>query len=215
MTLDIYSHLSNDYIQGLPQVTFEKKDIIFPSESITIIPIYYILEGFVSVFTHAINGRCFLVDELEKGEFIGKFSQMRKQNFHSSAVAMTACRLLDLTKDKEKLFQDPRFSLFFNTKTTDRLYRMHKLLMARNLFSAEELLAHCFLELSKNEDSFAADDEYVCQKINISKRNYFYLLKKLRSKEIIFRKGKKVTILNKKELIKTALSVTEYMKNKI
>ena len=215
MTLDIYQHLSDEYIRNLPQVTFEIQEIIFPYESISVVPIYYIIEGYVSVFTHSYSGRRFLVDELKKGEFIGKFSQMRKQNFHSAAIAMTPCTMLDLTPDKEKLFKDPNFSLFFNTKTTDRLYRMYKILMAKNLFSAEELLAHCFLETYTDEETFDVDDEYICQKINISKRNYFYLLKKFKSQEIISRKGKKTTILDKESLIKTALRVTEFMKNKM
>ena len=215
MTLDIYSHLSEEYVQKFPCVTFEKNTIFIPAEAQNDPAIYYILEGDVAVFAHSSRGRSFLVDELGAGDFIGKFSQMRKCNFYCEVVAMTRCRMLDITQYKHDLFNDKDFSLYFYTKTTNKLYKMYKLSLSRDLFNYSELLSYYLVIMADDENNINSRDEYICWKINISTRNYFYILKDLIKKGVIARKGKKISILNMEYLKKNALAVLEFMENEL
>lgn len=214
MSLDIYSHLSDEYLQKFPRITFEKGEIIVPAEAVKVISIYYILEGECIVYSHSFNGRRFLIDELGPGDFIGKFSQMRNYNFYCEAVSEKKCKMFDLTQYLPELFQDPQFNLYFSKKTTDRLYRMYKISMSRDLFKYEELLSYYFISTADKENNVTLNDEYLCLKLNISARNYFYILKKMVTNGIIARKGRKIAILNMEYLRETASPVFLFMGEK-
>ncbi len=215
MKLDIYSHLSDDYLQKFPRVTFDKGEIIVPAEAVEVISIYYILEGEVIVYSHAFNGRRFLIDELAPGDFIGKFSQMRNYNFYCEAVADKKCRMFDLTRYLPELFRDPQFKLYFYKKTTDRLYRMYKIAMSRDLFKYDELLAYYLISTSDENNDVLLNDEYLCLKLNISSRNYFYILKKMIGNGLIAKKGKKITILDMESLKEASSLVSAFMGEKL
>lgn len=215
MTLDIYSNISDSYLQKFPRVIFDKDEIIVPAEEVKTISIYYILEGECIVYSNSFNGRRFLIDELSSGDFIGKFSQMRNYNFYCEAIAATKCTAFDITQYLPELFRDPKFSLYFSKKTTDRLYRMYKISMSRDLFKYEELLSYYLLSMKDGNNNVVLNDEYLCLKLNISTRNYFYILKKMIKDGVIAKKCGKIVILNVEYLKKTASLVFAFMGEKL
>ena len=74
MKLDIYSHLSDDYLQKFPRVTFDKGEIIVPAEAVEIISIYYILEGEVIVYSHAFRNALIPVSTVVVGTVFSLFA---------------------------------------------------------------------------------------------------------------------------------------------
>ena len=209
--LDIYRHFSDEFIERFEKKSFKRNEIIIPAENLDDISIYYILKGKVSIFSTSDNGRTFLIDELGPGEFVGKFSQLRKHSFFSEGIAMTDCEMLDLTKYKDELLEDMGFSLYFHKKTTNRIYYMYKTSMARDLFTYKELLAYCLVIMADDENNVVASDKHIRWKLNISERNYFYLLKRLGQLGVISKEKKKIHILDMDFLEKAASSVLKFM----
>jgi len=212
---NIYDFLSREQINRIPVVNYKKNIIFIPAITQENIDLYYILKGTVEVFSQSYNGRRFLIDTLEQGEFIGKFSQMREQNFYCEIKTRTSCTMLKLTEMKNELFNDERFSLFFYIKTTNRIYEMYKASMARTLFTSEELLAYQLLNIA-NEEGFIGDkDTSICLKTNISERQYYYIMKKFINERIICTDKKGIYILDKDSLMAVATKVIKFMMNTI
>ena len=182
---EINRYLPVGLMDQLPIIEVKKGVVFIPAEAQEDIDLYYILEGSVSVFAHSHSGREFLIDTLPNGNFIGKFSQMRKQNFYCEVRAVSDCRLLVLTQHKEALFRDKDFALYFYIRTTDRVYEMYKLSMARSLYGYHELFAYWLLDLANAERVVISKDEEIRLKMNISERQFFYLLKKFCGLEYI------------------------------
>lgn len=211
MKLDIYNHFSDEFTQRFAKKAFKRNEIVVPAENLDDISIYYILKGRVCIFSNSDNGRVFLIDELGPGEFVGKFSQLRKCSFHSEGIAMTDCEMLDLTKFKDELLQDLGFSLYFHKKVSARIYHMYKTSMARDLFHYKELLAYCLVRMADDENNVAESDKHICWKLNISERQYFYLLKSLVDQGVVCKKNKKIRIIDKDYLEKEAANVLRFM----
>ncbi len=211
MELDIYSLLSEEYIQKIPRATFEKGDIVFPAEELEVVSIYYILEGEVAVSAYSFKGRQFLIDELGPGDFAGKFSQLRKCNFFCEGIAVKKSVMLDITHYASALFEDQKFSLYFYKKTTDRLYRMYKIAMARSLFAYDELLAYYLISMADKNNHIVFGYKYIYMKLNISRRNFFYILEKLIDQGVLSRKGNNLFIENMEYLRNAASHVFIFM----
>lgn len=212
---NIYDFLSQEQISKIPVVNYKKNTIFIPAITQENIDLYYILNGTVEVVTQSYNGRRFLIDTLEQGEFIGKFSQMRKQNFYCEIKTRTSCTMLKLTEIKNELFNDERFSLFFYIKTSNRIYEMYKASMARTLFTYEELLAYHLLNIANKEGFIGDKDTSICLKTNISERQYYYIMKKFINERIICTDKKGIYILDIDSLMAIATKVIKFMMNSI
>ena len=208
---DIFQYLPEGIAETLPTVRVNKDTVFIPAEAQEVIDLYYILDGEVSVFAQSHNGREFLIDTLPSGNFIGKFSQMRNQNFYCEVRANCDCRLLVLTRYKEFLLSDKNFALYFYIKTTDRVYEMYKLSMARTLYSYDELFAYWLLKLADDKRVVACEDELIRLKMNISERQFFYLLKKLGGLKLIRRARNKIQLLDEDGLRDLAQNVCSFM----
>ena len=211
----IYDFLSHEQLSRIPVVNINKNIVFIPAIAQKDIDLYYILKGTVEVFSQSYNGRRFLVDTLGPGEFIGKFSQMRKRNFYCEVETHTPCTMLKLNEIKNELLNDEKFLLFFYIKTTNRVYEMYKVSMVRTLFKYEEILAYFLLDIV-NEAGFIGDkDTSICLKTNISERQYYYIMKKFSNKGIISYDKKGIYILDIVGLKAIASNVTKFMMNTI
>lgn len=212
---NIYDVLSEEQLRRVPVVNIEKNTVFIPAVEAENMGLYYILDGVVEVISQSYNGRSFLIDTVMPGEFIGKFSNMRKQNFYSDIKTQTSCKLLNLTALKNELLNDEQFMLLFSFKTSNRLYEMYKIGMMRTLFTYEEILSYCLLELADETGCISSKDKYICLKTSISERQYYYIMKKFRSNNIIGQNKKKICILEREKLEEIAFNIINFMKNRI
>lgn len=215
MEKSIYDFLSHEQLNRIPVVNIERNIVFIPAMAQENIDLYYILKGRVEVISQSYNGRRFLIDALGPGEFVGKFSQMRKQNFYCEIKTNTQATLLKLTDIKNEMFNHEHFLLFFYIKTSNRIYEMYKISMARTLFTYEEILGYYLLNIA-NEAGFIGDtDTNICLKTNISERQYYYIMKKLENNNIISQDKKGIYILDIVGLKAIAANVTKFMTNRI
>lgn len=215
MEKSIYDFLSPEQLKRIPLVNIEKSIVFIPAMAQENIDLYYILKGRVGVFSQSYNGRRFLIDTLGPGEFVGKFSQMRKQNFYAEIKTTTQATLLKLTDIKNELFNHEQFLLFFYIKTSNRVYEMYKISMARTLYTYEELLAYNLLNKA-NEAGFIVDtDANICLETNVSERQYYYITKKFENNHFISHDKKGIYIRDIAGLQAIAANVTKFMMNQI
>lgn len=142
--------------------------------------IYYIISGEVKVEGISVNGKKILVDYISENEFAGHISCIRKSNFYCDSIAATNVNLLCLDYElMERLLKDPEFSTFFYYKTSARLYIMYKKMLMSNFFNQNEIVAYYLLEQSQNNIIVFKSVYDICAQMNISRRNYYNILKKL------------------------------------
>ncbi len=211
----IYDFLSDEQLNKVSMVNMKKNIVFIPAIAQQNIDLYYILQGRVEVISQSYNGRRFLIDALGPGEFAGKFSQMRNKNFYCEIKTNTPCNLLKLNEIKNELMNDERFLLFFYTKTSNRIYEMYKISMARTLFSYEEILAYNLLNIADEAGFIGDTDTNICLKTNISERQYYYIMKKLENNRIISQEKKGMYILDTTGIKTIAANVIKFMTNHI
>ena len=212
---DIYSFLSEEQIQKAPVVNVAKNTTFISSVNRENVDLYYILEGVVEVVSHSYNGRSFLVDTVAQGDFIGKFSNMRKQNFYADIKTRTACKLLNLSRIKDEILKDEHFLLFFCVKTSNRLYEMYKISMMNKLFTYEEILAYYLLNIASEAGVVVDTDKNICFNTGISERQYYYIMKKLRDRGVVKQDKKNIHILDIASLEAAAFNIIRFMGNSI
>ena len=210
--LDLFQHISPALANQLQQIVIKKGTVFIEADAQKEVEFYYILDGQVSVFAQAPNGREYWVDTQGRGDFMGKFSQFRGQNFNCEVRADTDCRLLVLTPFKQELLRNSRFALWFYLKTSGRVYEMYKIVIARTLFSFDELLAYHLLRLEKN-GSVNVSLKRMLYILNISERQYFYLVKDLEKRGLILRRRGGFDLLDRPALTELASNVTQFMNN--
>lgn len=211
----IYDFLSEEQLSRAPVVDINKDIVFIPAIGKENMELYYVLDGIVEVVSNSYNGRSFLVDTVGPGEFMGRFSNMRKKNFYADIKTKTPCKLLNLSKIKNEILNDERFIIFFYFKTSNRLYEMYKISMMRRLFSYEEILAYYLLQVA-DEAGFITDTEKnICFETSISERQYYYLMKSFRDRKIIDQNKKKIRILDIASLEVIALNIVNFMGNSI
>ena len=211
----IYDFMSHKQLETSLKVTLNKNVVFIPAMAQENIDLYYILEGYVGVYSQAYTGRRFLIDKLGPNQFVGKFSQMRKQNFYCEIKTNTQATLLKLTDIKNELFNHEHFLLYFYVKTSNRVYEMYKISMARTLFSYEELLAHYLLDKADEAGFIGETDANICMESNISERQYYYITKKFENDHLINHDKKGRVIRNIVGLKDIAANVTKFMKNQL
>lgn len=215
MEKDIYDILSEEQLRRVAVVTIDKNTVLIPAIDQDKFDLYYILEGRAEVISQSYNGRSFLIDTVASGDFIGKFSHMRKQNFYSDIKTKTTCILLKLSDIKHELLNNEQFLLFFYLKTSNRLYEMYKISMMRTLFTYEEILSYYLLDIA-DETGFISDkNKHICLKTSISERQYHYIMKKFKHNHIIRQSKKGLYITDRKSLKAIAFNIVNFMKNRI
>ena len=212
---NIYDYLSQEHLSRTSVVNIKENTVFIPATAQKNIDLYYILKGTLDVLSQSYSGHRFIIDPLGPNEFVGKFSQMRQQHFYSEVKTNTPCTLLKLTAIRNELMNDERFLLFFCIKTSNRLYEMYKISMVRTLFPYHEILAYNLINLA-NKSGFISDTgTNICLKTNISERHYYYLIKKLRDKQIISLTKKGISIRDMAALTAIADNVTKFMTNQV
>lgn len=153
-----------------------------------------------------------MIDRLGKGDFIGKFSQMRGFDFQCGVRAHTNLTMLDITQIKETLWDSfTPLGRFFHNKTSDRVYIMYKLSMLRMHFDYEEIFAFWLLK-EKNEKNIVEDAKNLFCIMNVSDRQVYYLLKKFKDNGLIEKKKNQIKLINEEALSELAENVFTFMK---
>lgn len=209
---ELQRYLSEEEISKFPVVKVEKGEVFIPIEKQNPLKLYYILEGDIDIFSLSYNGREFLIDRLGKGDFIGKFSQMRGFDFQCGVRAHTNLTMLDITQIKETLWDSfTPLGRFFHNKTSDRVYIMYKLSMLRMHFDYEEIFAFWLLK-EKNEKNIVEDAKNLFCIMNVSDRQVYYLLKKFKDNGLIEKKKNQIKLINEEALSELAENVFTFMK---
>lgn len=215
MEQNIYDFLSEEQLRRVPVVDIKKDTVFIPAVDQDNMSLYYILEGEVAVISQAYNGRSFLIDTISQGEFVGKFSHMRNKNFYADIKTQTPCKMLKLSDIRNEILNDERFLHFFYFKTSNRLYDMYKISMMRTLFTYEEILAYHLLDVADPAGVITEKDKDICLKTSISERQYYYIMKKFRTSQIISHSKNGIAILDLASLKEIAFNVINFMKNRI
>ena len=92
---------------------------------------------------------------------------------------------------------------------------MYKIAMMRTLFTYEEILAYCLMDISNDEGVIFAKDKEICLKTSISERQYYYIMKKFKDSKILTNNKKHIKILDADKLKKISSKVVNFMKNSI
>lgn len=207
-------YLSDEQISRFPHVRFEQGETFIRPEAEDCITHYFILEGSVSVYALAYSGREFWIDTLSAGDFIGKFSQMRGNNFNCGVRCDEPCEMLVLTNHMDELLTDKDFCLYFSRRTTDRLYEMYKISMLHLLFSYDEIMSFWLLSESSRLGEDTPEVDRIRRTMNISDRQFFYLLNRLESAGLVRRvRPGRVRILDTKRLSNLAHKVSTFMRS--
>ena len=177
--------LPEEIVSGLPVVTVKRNTVFIPLDKQEKIRLYYILEGEVECFSIAFNGRRFVVDRSQAGDFVGKFSQMRSKDFKCGVRALSDLKLIDFTEKAQELFSRyPDFHIAFLKETSDRVYGMYKIALLNSQFSYEEILAYWLLK-KQNHQHVVTNMDDAFRHMFISERHEYNLLKSFRKKGLI------------------------------
>lgn len=180
-----FKQLPDEIVSGLPMVTVKRDTVFIPLDKQEKIRLYYILEGEVECFSISFNGRRFVVDHSQAGDFIGKFSQMRSKDFKCGVRALSDLKLIDFTDKAQELFSKyPDFHIAFLKETTDKVYGMYKIALLNSQFSYEEILAYWLLK-KQNRKHIVTNIDDAFSNMFISERHEYNLLKSFREKRLI------------------------------
>lgn len=199
-----------EYLNEVAIVNYKKGQYIARSDE-NFTEIFYILDGNVIVECVTEYGKNFLVDELSKNEFVGKFSYMYEQNLFCDIKAASNVSLLKINKDTfNKLQKNPEFLKVFLYKISNRIYYMYKKLMMKNLFASEELFAFYLLKNSEGDIFKFKYTSELCNIFPISRKGLYNVINKLIKKGFIRKEKNSIIITDKKQLLELSVHVREF-----
>jgi CRP-like cAMP-binding protein len=205
----IYDYIK-EYLNEIPIVNYKKGQYITRSDE-NFTEIFFVLDGNVKVECITEYGKSFLVDELSKNEFVGKFSYMYEQNLFCDIKATSNASLLKINNEIfNKLQKNPEFLKIFLYKTSNRIYHMYKKLMMKNLFSLEELFAFYLLKSSEDEIFKFKSTSDLCNIFPISRKGLYNVINKFVKEDLIRKEKKSIIILDKKKLLELSMHVREF-----
>lgn len=139
--------------------------------------IYYVLDGLVEVENVSYNGKKLVIEKVQENTFIGFISDMHKVDLQSSGLAVTPVKALMFSEAMmEKLMDNDKFSIFFYQETSSRIFKMYKTVLAKVLFSPDEIMAYYILDNADN-GMFSLKSSYsLCENIGISRRGIYNIL---------------------------------------
>jgi CRP-like cAMP-binding protein len=165
------------------------------------IHVIFLLEGAIKVVTTSIEGKQILIDEVCENSFSGHISKVRGQNFFATVIAKTNCIYLDFPdKVFDELMKNQDFACFFYKSTSDRVYLMYRKLLAKELFSQEEMIAYYLLSKADKEDLVALSKYYICEAMGISRRNFYNIINRFYKNGWVKKEGMCVRIIRGDEL---------------
>lgn len=209
-TIAIYEYIK-DYVPTIPILELKKGEYLFrvDREDETL---FYILEGVVRVENISYNGKKLIVDIVHRDEFTGAISNIHNADFQCSGIADTPVKVLVLKRSlMDELMENDEFSALFYQKTSKRVYMMYKNILARTLFSQNEIMAHYILENSVN-DVFTYKSIYnICENLGISRRGIYNILYRFEEEGCIEKKDSEYRIVDRKYLEKIAGQVIRFM----
>ncbi len=209
-TLEIYKFIK-DYLPMVPVLKLKKGQFLFRADCKDP-TLFYIISGTIKVEAVSHNGKKTLVDIAGRDEFMGAISMIHGANFQCSGIASTAVAVLVLKKSlMDELIQSDEFSVFFYQKTSKRVYRMYKKVLARSLFSLKEMVAHYILENSTGDIFNYVSIYDMCEKLGASRRGIYNVFQLFESEGLIEKKGEVCRILNIQQIKKEAKQVLDFM----
>lgn len=210
-SIAIYEYIKN-YLPIIPTLELKKGEYLFRANADDP-TLFYILDGVVRVENISYNGKKLIVDILQDDEFVGAISNIHKADFQCSGIADTAVTVLVLKKPlMDELMQNTDFSTLFYQKTSKRVYMMYKNILARTLFSQNEIMAHYILENSKG-DIFKYKTIYdISENLGISRRGIYNILYRFDEIGCIKKTKTAYRIVDRDYLEKTAEQVINFMK---
>lgn len=119
-----------------------------------------------------------MIEKVQENTFIGFISDMHKVDLQSSGLAVTPVKALMFSEAMmEKLMKNDKFSIFFYQETSSRIFKMYKTVLAKVLFSPDEIMAYYILDNAHN-GMFSFKSAYsLCENIGISRRGiYIYCI---------------------------------------
>ncbi len=208
---DIYIYgFIKEYLNEISIVQYKKGQYIARADE-NFTEVFYILDGDVIVECITKYGKIFLVDELSKNEFVGKFSYMYEQNLFCDIKAVSNVSLLKINKDTfGKLQKNPEFLKFFLYKISNRIYYMYKKLMMKNLFTSEEMFAFYLLKNSQDAIVKFKSMNELCNIIPMSRKGLYNVINKFIKKGCIRKEKNSIIITDKKQLLELSVHVREF-----
>jgi CRP-like cAMP-binding protein len=208
---DIYIYgFIKEYLNEIAIVNFKKGQYIARSDE-NFTEIFYILDGNVRVECITEYGKSFLVDELSKNEFVGKFSYMYEQNLFCDIKAASNVSLLKINKDIfNKLQKNPDFLKVFLYKISNRIYYMYKKLMMKNLFTSEEIFAFYLLKNSEDDIFKFKNTSELCNIFPMSRKGLYNVINKFIKMGFIRKEKKSIIFTDKNQLFELSLHVREF-----
>ena len=102
---------------------------------------------------------------------------MHKVELQSSGLAVTPVRALMFTESiMETLMENDKFSIFFYQETSSRIFRLYKTVLAKVLFSPDEIMAYYILDNAEDEIFSFKSSYSLCENIGISRRGIYNIL---------------------------------------
>ncbi|XER11152.1 hypothetical protein SATMO3_13220 [Sporomusa aerivorans] len=207
--LYIYKFIK-EYLDEIAIVHYKKGQYIaYSDENLT--EIFYVLDGIVRVECVTAYGKTFLVDELAKNEFVGRFSYMYEQNLFCDIKAINNVSLLKINKDTfDKLQKNPEFLKVFLYKISNRIYCMYKKLIMKNLFDAEEIFAYYLVKNSAGDVFNFKSTNELCNIFSMSRKGLYNVINKLIKKAAIKKEKASIIITDRDQLLKLSVHVREF-----
>lgn len=211
--IPIYEFI-RDHLAYMPVMTFEKGEYLFRAEDLEK-TIFYILDGCVEVENVTYNGKKLIIENAGKHKFIGSIADVHDVDLQLSGLAITEVEALAFPEHvMEKLMKNDKFLIFFYQETSGRIFRMYKNILAKMLFSPNEIMAHYILD-NMEEDMFAYKSSYnLCENIGISRRGIYNILSRFEELNCIQKMDSAVyRVTDKACLYRQAMHVISFMKN--
>lgn len=179
--------------------------------------IWFLVNGKVKVETEGANGKKMMVDILEADNYVGHLSNLFEQNFYCSTVTTITSTFIRIpTKQfKEMIHNDIRFQRHFNNKVITRLYTMYKKDLATHLFSQNEQIAEYIIENAVDGVCHINNVNHICERLRISRRNFYNLVKKLADDGLIEHLDGVIYIIDYDRLKKEAQPVIDFFGNMV
>ncbi|MGC4042060.1 MAG: Crp/Fnr family transcriptional regulator [Flavobacterium sp.] len=187
-----------------------KGEIIF-SEGETINGVFCVKDGVCKMTKLSANGRDQIVHLVKKGELLGQRSMISDEPANLSAVALEDMQVCFIPKSEVLHFfnENNKFSMAMMKTICGDLKEADNIMVDMAQKTVKERLAHALLYLEDNFGTNADKSlklqlsrEEIANMIGTATESCIRLLSELNKAEVISLSGKKITITNRKELLR-------------
>lgn len=211
--IPIYKYIK-DYISCIPVITFQKGEYLFRGEDRGRM-MFYLLKGIVEVENVTYSGKKLIIENVRENMFTGSIANMHQVNLQSSGVAITTVQTLVFSETIiDRLMEDDKFSIFFYQETSVRIFRMYKIVMAKILFSPNEIMAQYILDHTPGGVFTFKSFYSLSENIGISRRGIYNILARFEGMRCIRKKRSAMyEITDRRCLEQQARYITDFMRN--